>query len=147
MKIFEAFFNTLHFRTVFIYKSIKNQILTFMIGTMLTVTVASLLNQLVIAVPAIILASSTLTSALQGVFNIKEGKLAHILSWVIGVLTGVCFVAFNGLTFGAPVWLDYVLGGVSGLLGAAASNGLYTRAATAITAAKSNVAAVPLPTT
>jgi len=97
-----------------------------MIGTILaTVTIASLLNQLVVAVPAIILASNTLTAALQGVFNIKEGKVLHILSWVIGILTGLGFVAANGLTFGLAPWLNYVLGGVAGLLGAAASNGIY----------------------
>ncbi len=97
-----------------------------MIGTILaTVTVASLLNQLVVAVPAIILASNTITAALQGVFNIKEGKVLHIMSWVIGILTGLGCVAANGLTFGLAPWLNYVLGGVAGLLGAAASNGLY----------------------
>lgn len=97
-----------------------------MIGTVLaTATISSLLNQLVVAVPAIILASNTLTAALQGVFNIKEGKTAHLINWIIGVLTGLGFVAANGLTFGLAPWLNYVLGGVAGLLGAAASNGLY----------------------
>ncbi len=97
-----------------------------MLGTFLaTVTISSLLNQLVVAVPAIILASNTLTAALQGVFNIKEGKAVHIINWVIGILTGLGFVAANGLTFGLAPWLNYVLGGVAGLLGAAASNGLY----------------------
>jgi hypothetical protein len=97
-----------------------------MIGTVLaTATISSLLNQLVIAVPSIILASNTLTAALQGVFNIKSGKAVHVMNWVIGILTGLGFVAANGLTFGLSAWLDYVLGGVAGLLGAAASNGLY----------------------
>lgn len=97
-----------------------------MIGTILaTATIASLLNQLVVAVPAIILGANTLTAALQGVFNIKSGKGAHALNWVIGILTGLGFVAFNGLTFGLAPWLDYVLGAVAGLFGAAASNGLY----------------------
>jgi len=97
-----------------------------MLGTFLaTVTISSLLNQLVVAVPAIILASNTLTAALQGVFDIKEGKAVHIINWVIGILTGLGFVAANGLTFGLAPWLNYVLGGVAGLLGAAASNGLY----------------------
>ncbi len=96
-----------------------------MIGILATVTVSELLNQLVIAVPAIILASNTLTAALQGVFNIKNGKAVHIMNWVIGILSGLAFVACNGLTFGVAPWLNYVLGGVAGLLGAAASNGLY----------------------
>ena len=96
-----------------------------MIGILATVTVSELLNQLVIAVPAIILASNTLTAALQGVFNIKNGKVVHIMNWVIGILAGLAFVAFNGLSFGVAPWLNYVLGGVAGLLGAAASNGLY----------------------
>lgn len=90
-----------------------------------TVTISSLLNQLAVAVPTIILASNTLTAALQGVFAIKNTKVVHIMNWVIGILTGLGFVAANGLTFGGALWLDYVLGGVAGLLGAAASNGLY----------------------
>lgn len=97
-----------------------------MIGAVLaTVTVASLLNQLVVAVPAIILASNTLTAALKGIFNIENENTIHIVSWIVGILTGVGFVAFNGLTFGVAPWLEYVLGGVAGLLGAAASNGVY----------------------
>ena len=97
-----------------------------MIGTILaTVTVSSLLSQLSIAVPAIILASNTLTAALQGVFDIKNTKVVHIMNWVIGILTGLGFVAANGLTFGLAVWADYLLGGLAGLLAAAASNGIY----------------------
>lgn len=97
-----------------------------MIGTILaTATISSLLNQLVVVVPSIILAANTLTAAIQGAFNIKSGKAAHIINWVIGILTGLGFVAANGLTFGMALWLDYVLGAVAGLLGAAASNGLY----------------------
>lgn len=89
------------------------------------VSVSALLSQLVIAVPAIILAANTLTAALQGIFNIKNTKAVHIMNWVIGVLAGLGFVAFNGLTFGLAPWANYLLGGVAGLLGAAASNGVY----------------------
>ena len=89
------------------------------------VTVSALLSQLAIAVPAIILASNTLTAALQGIFDIKNTKVVHVMNWVIGVLAGLGFVAFNGLTFGLAPWANYVLGGVAGLLAAAASNGVY----------------------
>lgn len=89
------------------------------------VTVSTLLSQLAIAVPAIILASNTLTAALQGIFDIKNTKAVHVMNWVIGVLAGLGFVAFNGLTFGLAPWANYVLGAVAGLLAAAASNGVY----------------------
>ena len=97
-----------------------------MIGTLLTtVTVGSVLTQLGIAVPSIMLAASTLTAALHGIFKITNEKVVHALNWGIGILTGLLFVLCNGLTFGLPVWADYVLGGVAGLFSAAASNGVY----------------------
>ena len=97
-----------------------------MIGTLLTtVTVGSVLTQLGIAVPSIMLASSTLTAALHGIFKITNDKVVHALYWVIGIITGLLFVLCNGLTFGLPIWADYVVGGVAGLISAAASNGVY----------------------
>ena len=97
-----------------------------MIGTLLaTVTVGSVLTQLGIAVPSIIAATNLLTATIHGVFKITNNKVVHALSWVIGILTGLLFVLCNGLTFGLPVWADYVVGGVAGLISAAASNGVY----------------------
>jgi len=97
-----------------------------MIGTLLTtVTVGSVLTQLGIAVPSIIAATNVLTAAIHGIFKITNNKVVHILSWVIGVLVGLLFVLCNGLTFGLPVWADYLVGGVAGLISAAASNGVY----------------------
>ena len=97
-----------------------------MIGTLLTtVTVGSVLTQLGIAVPSIIAATNILTAAIHGVFKITNEKVVHAISWVIGILAGLLFVLCNGLTFGLPVWADYVLGGVAGLISAAASNGVY----------------------
>ena len=97
-----------------------------MIGTLLTtVTVGSVLTQLGIAVPSIIAATNVLTAAIHGIFKITNNKVVHILSWVIGIVAGLLFVLCNGLTFGLPVWADYLLGGVAGLVAGAASNGVY----------------------
>ena len=97
-----------------------------MLGAFLaTVTVNGLLTQLGIAVPSIIAATNVLTAAVHGIFNITNNKVVHILSWVIGIVTGLLFVACNGLTFGLPIWGDYLAGGVAGLISAAASNGVY----------------------
>lgn len=97
-----------------------------MIGTLLTtVTVGSVLTQLGIAVPSIIAATNILTAAIHGIFKITNNKVVHIISWVIAVLCGLLFVLCNGLTFGLPVWADYLLGGAAGLIAGAASNGVY----------------------
>ena len=97
-----------------------------MIGTLLTtVTVGSVLTQLGIAVPSIIVATNLLTAAIHGIFKITNNKVVHIISWVVAVLCGLLFVLCNGLTFGLPVWADYLLGGVAGLVAGAASNGVY----------------------
>lgn len=97
-----------------------------MIGTFLaTVTVNSVLTQLGIAVPSILAATNILTAAIHGIFNITNKKAVHALSWVIGIVCGLLFVLCNGLTFGLPLWADYVVGGLAGLISAAASNGVY----------------------
>lgn len=97
-----------------------------MIGTLLaTVTVGSVLTQLGIAVPSIIAATNILTAAIHGIFKITNNKVVHIISWVVAVLCGLLFVLCNGLTFGLPVWADYLVGGVAGLVAGAASNGVY----------------------
>lgn len=90
------------------------------------ILLASVVKQLLVAVPAIILGTQTLTAAINGAFNIEKGSVKHAISWVIAVLAGLGFVAFNGLVFVAePMWLNYVLGGVSGLFAGAAANGFY----------------------
>lgn len=90
-----------------------------------TVTVAQLLNELCVAIPSIIVGSQALTAALRGVFNIEKGNIVHTLNWIIGILTGIGFVVFNGLTFGLSTWADILVGAIAGLIGAGASNGLY----------------------
>lgn len=90
------------------------------------ISVIELLKQLGIAVPSIIVGTQTITAALKGIFKISNHKVNHIISWVVAVLAGLGFVAFNGLTFVAsPLWLNYVLGAVAGVLAGAASNGFY----------------------
>lgn len=95
------------------------------LAALATVTVASVLQQLSIAVPSIIVATNTLTAAIHGIFNIQNPKIVHIVSWVLGVVTGLLFVLCNGLTFGLAPWADYLVGGVAGLIAGAASNGVY----------------------
>lgn len=97
-----------------------------MIGTLLTtVTVGSVLTQLGIAVPSIITATGILTAAIHGIFKITNDNVVHAISWVVAVLCGLLFVLCNGLTFGLPVWADYVVGGIAGIIAGAASNGVY----------------------
>lgn len=95
------------------------------LATLATVTVASVLQQLAVAVPSIIAATNVLTAAIHGIFNIQNEKVVHGVSWGLGIVTGLLFVLCNGLTFGLPVWADYVVGGVAGLIAGAASNGVY----------------------
>lgn len=84
------------------------------------------LKQLVVAIPIIMAGAQTITAAISGVLNIQSGNVKHWINWIIGTLTGVGFVVFNGLTFGLPaVWMNYVVGAVCGLGAAAASNGVY----------------------
>lgn len=87
--------------------------------------VIELLKQLVVAVPSIIVGTQAITAAIHGAFKIENKNVVHAISWVVSVLGGVGFVAFNGLSFGlAPVW-NYVLGAVAGVLAGAAANGVY----------------------
>lgn len=84
-----------------------------------------ILQQISIAVASVIVATQTLTAVIHGVFDIQNTNVVHWISWIVAVLCGVGFVAFNGLNFGvATVW-NYVLGGVTGLLAGGAANGLY----------------------
>lgn len=86
----------------------------------------TLVKQLGVAVPSIIVGTQTLTAAIKGVFKIENSTANKILSWVLAVLVGVGFVAFNGLAIvTSPVWVNYVFGAVAGLLAGFSSNTLY----------------------
>lgn len=89
------------------------------------VSVIDVLKDLEVAIPVILVGTQVITAAIAGVFKITQGNIKHLITWIVGILAGVGFVAFNGLTFGlSEVW-NYVLGGVCGLMAAAASNGFY----------------------
>ena len=89
------------------------------------VTVIDLLKQMAIAIPSILVGTQAVTAAIHGAFKITNSNVVHAISWVIAVLAGIGFVAFNGLDFGvATVW-NYVLGGVCGLIVGGAANGFY----------------------
>ena len=89
------------------------------------ITVITLIKQLAIAVPSVMLGTQAITAAIHGAFNIKNENAVHAISWIVAILTGLGFVAFNGLSFGlAPVW-NYILGGVTGGFAGAAANGVY----------------------
>lgn len=88
-------------------------------------TIIELLKQLAVAVPAIILATQTVTAAIHGAFNITNPNVNHLVSWLVAVLGGLAFVAFDGLDFGLPLAWNYTVGGIAGLLAGGAANGLY----------------------
>lgn len=89
------------------------------------ITVIDLIKQLAVAVPAVLVGTQTITAAIHGAFKIENQNVVHAISWVVAVLAGLGFVAFNGLDFGlAPAW-NYVMGGITGLGAGAAANGCY----------------------
>lgn len=89
------------------------------------VTVISVLKQMAIAIPSILVGTQAITAAIHGAFKIVDKNLVHAISWIIATLAGLGFVAFNGLDFGLPTVWNYVVGGVCGLLVGGASNGWY----------------------
>ena len=94
-----------------------------MISEILALT---LIKQLCVAVPSMVVGTQTLTAAIKGIFKIENSKVNRILSWVIAALVGVGFVAFNGLAIvTSPVWINYAFGVVAGLLAGIEANGLY----------------------
>lgn len=89
------------------------------------VSVIDLLKQMAVVVPSILVGTQAITAAIHGAFNIKNKNWVHAISWIVAILGGVAFVAFNGLDFGvAKVW-NYVLGGVCGVIVGGAANGVY----------------------
>lgn len=89
------------------------------------VTVIDVIKQLAIAIPSILVGTQAITAAIHGAFKIENKNIVHAISWVVAVLAGVGFVAFNGLNFGLPVAWNYVLGAVAGLIVGGAANGWY----------------------
>ena len=89
------------------------------------VTIVDLLKQMAIAIPSILVGTQTITAAIHGIFKIENTNIVHAISWIIAVLGGLGFVAFNGLTFGLPTWADYVVGGICGLIVGGTSTGFY----------------------
>ena len=86
----------------------------------------TLIKQLCVAVPSMVVGTQTLTAAIKGIFKIENSKVNRILSWVIAVLVGVGFVAFNGLAIvSSPIWVNYVFGAVAGVISGIEANGLY----------------------
>lgn len=86
--------------------------------------VLTLLQQLAVAIPSILVGTQFITAAIHGAFKIENPNWNHAISWIIAVLAGLGFVQFNGLTFGLGGW-DYAVGGVCGLLAGGAANGCY----------------------
>ena len=88
--------------------------------------ITTLISQLLIAVPSIIVGTQALTSTINGLFKINKDWARHLISWLVAVAIALGFVATGGLTFGLPyVWAEYVTGGVAGLLAGGAANGFY----------------------
>jgi len=89
------------------------------------VVITTLVSQLLIAVPSIIVGTTTLTSVINGIFKIDTAWVRHLISWIVAVVIALGFVATGGLTFGLPVVWEYVVGAVAGLLAGGAANGFY----------------------
>ena len=86
----------------------------------------TLVKQLAVAVPSIVVSTQTLTASLKGIFKIENSKLNRVISWLMAVLVGVGFVAFNGLAIvTTPIWVNYVFGAVAGLIAGITANGFY----------------------
>ena len=87
--------------------------------------ITTLVTQLLIAVPSIIVGTQTLTSLINGLFKIDAAWARHLISWIVAVIIALVFVATGGLSFGLPVVWEYVVGAVAGVLAGGAANGFY----------------------
>lgn len=88
--------------------------------------ITTLISQLLIAVPSIIVGTQALTSTINGIFKIDKDWVRHLISWLVALAIALGFVATGGLSFGLPyVWAEYVVGGVAGILAGGAANGFY----------------------
>lgn len=90
----------------------------------MAITVVTLLQQLLIVIPSIIASTTVITGTIDAAFNVQNGNVKHIISWIVAVLGGVLTVLTGGLTFGLG-WVDYLIGAGFGLVAGGASNGLY----------------------
>lgn len=90
----------------------------------MVITIATLLQQLLIFIPTIIASTTLITGTINAAFNVQERNVKHIISWIVAVLCGVLTVLTGGLTFGFG-WVDYLIGAGFGLVAGGASNGLY----------------------
>lgn len=85
-----------------------------------------LVKQLMIAVPSIVLGTQTITASLKGICKIENPQVNRAVSWVVAILVGLGFVAFNGLSIvSSPVWVNYAFGAVAGFLAGVSANGFY----------------------
>ena len=89
------------------------------------VVITTLVSQLLVAVPTIIVGTQTLTSVINGLFKIDTTWVRHLISWILAVVIALVFVATGGLTFGLPVVWEYVVGAIAGVLAGGAANGIY----------------------
>lgn len=87
--------------------------------------ITTLVSQLLIAIPTIIVGTQTLTAMINGIFKINKSWARHLISWIIAVAIAVVFVATGGLSFGLPVVWNYVVGVVGGVIAGGAANGFY----------------------
>lgn len=79
-----------------------------------------------IATGSILVGTQLITAAIHGAFKIENPNWVHAVSWTVAILAGLGFVAFNGLTFGfEQEWLNYLCGGIAGLIAGGAANGWY----------------------
>lgn len=88
-------------------------------------TVIDVIKQMAYVVPSILVGTQAITAAIHGAFKIENKNIVHAISWIVAVLAGIGFVAFNGLNFGLPTAWNYVLGGVCGLIVGGTANGWY----------------------
>ena len=89
------------------------------------VVITTLVSQLLVAVPTIIVGTQTLTSVINGLFKIDTTWVRHLISWILAIVIALVFVATGGLTFGLPVVWEYVVGAIAGVLAGGAANGIY----------------------
>lgn len=89
------------------------------------VTVIDVLKQLAYVIPSMIVGSQAITAAIHGAFKIENDNVNHAISWIVAILVGIGFVAFNGLDFGLGTAWNYVLGCTCGLLMGGTANGWY----------------------
>ena len=88
-------------------------------------TVTVLLQQLMIIVPSIIAGNTVLTGIVNGAFNVQQGWVKHLISWILAVLAGVVTAMSGGLNVFAGATANIIFGAVCGLIAGGASNGLY----------------------